>query len=233
MKVTHILHRHARQAWEANIGHPFVQGIGDGSLDKRRFKFYLAQDYVYLKEFVRFLAVGLAKGPTVDAMTMLSDLIQLTLKVEMNLHRSICADSGVGPTELEQTEPAPHCLGYTSYLLRIAYEGDFLDFLAAFLPCEWGYVEIGRRLTERGLPQDRHYAEWIKTYASQPFWDLTQSIKDRLDELAQGVSSQKMERLQEVFSRCVAWEYVFWDMAWNLETWIGDGGCDQHRSTDC
>jgi thiaminase/transcriptional activator TenA len=230
MKVTHILRRHAHEAWAANISHPFVQGIGNGSLDKRRFTFYLAQDYVYLKDFVRFLAVGLGKGPTVDAMTMLSDLIQLTLKVEMDLHRSICTDSGVGPMELDQIEPAPHCLGYTSYLLRIAYEGDFLDFLAAFLPCEWSYVEIGRRLKKRGLPQDQHYAEWIKTYASQPFWDLTQSIKDRLDDLARGASSQKMERLQEVFGRCVAWECVFWDMAWNLQTWIGDGACNDRRS---
>jgi len=224
MKVTEILRRRAHDIWEASVDHPFVQGIGDGSLDKRRFRFYLVQDYVYLREFARFLAVGLAKAPTVEAMTMLSDLVQLTLRVEMDLHRSICADSGIAPQELEQTDPAPTCLGYTSYLVRTAYEGDFLDFLASFLPCEWGYVEIGSRLKTRGLPRDRHYAQWVETYSSQEFRDLTESIKDRLDESAQSVSPDKMTRLQAVFSYCVKWEYLFWDMAWNEQSWPGGTG---------
>jgi thiaminase/transcriptional activator TenA len=141
VKITNLLRQHADDTWEANYRHPFVQAIGDGTLEEEKFKFYLAQDYVYLKDYCRFLAVGLAKSHSLEAMNTLSDLIQATLKVEMDLHRSIRADFGISPAELEQTEPAPNCLGYTSYLLRIAYEGDFLDFLAAFLPCEGGMLK--------------------------------------------------------------------------------------------
>ena len=219
MKVTNLLRQNAHEIWEASVHHPFVEGLGDGTLDQGRFKFYLAQDYVYLKDYCRFLAVGLAKSQSLESMGQLSDLLQLTLKVEMDLHRSTCADFGISPGELEQTEPAPNCLGYTSYLLRVAYEGDFLDFLTAFLPCEWGYVEIGRRLKKRGLPKHEHYAKWIKTYASQEFWELTESIKDQLDRLAQGVSKPKLDRLREIFYLSTRWEYLFWDMAWNQQTW--------------
>ena len=105
--------------------------------------------------------------------------------------------------------------------MRIAYEGDFLDFLAAFLPCEWGYVEIGRRLKEKGIPQHAHYAKWIETYASQEFWELTESIKDQLNRLAQGVPKEKLDRLQEIFEFSSRWEHMFWDMAWNQQMWAG------------
>jgi len=221
MKFTNMLRQRSHEIWEANYHHPFVQAIGDGTLEEEKFRFYLAQDYVYLKDYSRLLALGAAKSPSLDSMGEMSDLLQVTLRVEMDLHRSICADFGISPQELEETEPAPNCLGYTSYLLRIAYEGDFLDFLAAFLPCAWGYMEIGRRLKRKGLPQHRHYAKWIETYASQEFWELTESIKDRLNRLAQGVRGQKLERLQEIFKFSCRWENLFWDMAWAGQKWAG------------
>lgn len=220
MKLTDTLRKKADAIWEANFDHPFVRGIGDGSLDEEKFKFYLAQDYVYLKDFCRFLAIGVAKSRNLDSMGRFSDLLGLTLKVEMDLHRSICTDFGISAEELEGTEPAPYCLGYSSYLLRIAYEGDFLDLLTAFLPCEWGYVEIGTRLRARGIPSHPHYAKWIETYASPEFRELTDSLKDLLNELTEGASKDKLDRLQGVFNFSSRWERLFWDMAWNRETWI-------------
>jgi len=220
MKFTDTLRKKAHAIWEANFDHPFVQGIGDGSLDEEKFKFYLAQDYVYLKDFCRFLAIAAAKSHDLDAMGRFSGLLELTLKVEMDLHRSICRDFGISSEELERTEPAPYCLAYSSYLLRIAYEGDFLDLLAAFLPCEWGYVEIGTRLKAKGTPEHPHYAKWIETYASPEFRELTESLKDLLNELTRGASKEKLDRLQEIFNFSSRWERLFWEMAWNLQSWI-------------
>jgi thiaminase/transcriptional activator TenA len=194
MKFTDTLRKKADAIWEANFDHPFVQGIGDGSLDEEKFRFYLAQDYVYLKDYCRFLAIAAAKSHDLDAMGRFSDLLGLTLKVEMDLHRSICGDFGISSEDLEQTEPAPYCLAYSSYLLRIAYEGDFLDLLTAFLPCE--------------------------TYASPEFKELTESIKDLLNELTRGASKEKLDRLQEIFNFSSRWERLFWEMAWNRQTWI-------------
>ncbi|NIO05732.1 MAG: thiaminase II [Proteobacteria bacterium] len=219
MKYTNRLRQYTHEIWEANYYHPFVQAIGSGTLSEEKFEFYLAQDYVYLKDYCRLLALGVAKGHNLKSMGRLSELLQTTLQVEMDLHRAICADFNLSPQDLEATEPAPNCLGYTSYLLRIAYEGDSLDFLAAFLPCAWGYVEIGRRLKRKGLPQHAHYAKWIETYASPEFWEFTESIKEEINHLAQGLPPQKLERLQEIFKFSCRWEYLFWEMAWTEQRW--------------
>ncbi len=45
------------EAWEAQLTHPFVVGIGDGSLPRERFQHYVAQDYVFLIDYGRLLAL--------------------------------------------------------------------------------------------------------------------------------------------------------------------------------
>ena len=62
MQASHIFRQASHAIWEANYAHPFVQGIGDGTLPAERFRFYLAQDYVYLIDFCRFFAVAAAKA---------------------------------------------------------------------------------------------------------------------------------------------------------------------------
>lgn len=42
--------------WEAQHRHPFVTGIGDGTLDVERFKVWLRQDWLFLIEYARMLA---------------------------------------------------------------------------------------------------------------------------------------------------------------------------------
>ncbi|HEY5190642.1 MAG TPA: hypothetical protein VII77_01550, partial [Candidatus Deferrimicrobium sp.] len=44
--------------WETIFHHPFVKGIGDGTLSRDRFEFYLKQDYVYLIDFSRVFALA-------------------------------------------------------------------------------------------------------------------------------------------------------------------------------
>ncbi|MBI4774267.1 MAG: thiaminase II [Deltaproteobacteria bacterium] len=219
MSFSERLRGSAHHIWEANYRHPFVQAIGKGDLAEKAFRFYLAQDYVYLKEYCRFLALAAAKSPDLESMGLFSHLLEVTLKVEMDLHRSICAEFGMSPSDLERVRPAPICQAYTGYLLKTAYEGGFLDLMTAFLPCAWGYVEIGQRLKEQGLPDHPHYAKWIETYASVEFLELNEELKKLLDRHAGGISEQQADRLQEIFDFSSRWEGLFWDMAWIQSDW--------------
>ncbi len=219
MQASQAFHQAAHAIWEANYAHPFVQGIGDGSLPAERFRFYLAQDYVYLIDFCRFFAVAAAKAPGLAPMERFAKLLDETLHFEMDLHRTICADFGISRQELERTRPTPTCLGYTSYLLRVAYEGEASGLLAALLPCSWGYGEIGQRLKGRGLPPVAQYAKWVETYASPEYQELVGWLRTLFDETVADVSGPSRLRLQEIFNTSSRWEYLFWEMAWKLEAW--------------
>lgn len=212
-----MLRENSGGVWEKNFNHPFVQGIGNGTLEEERFRHYLQQDYVYLVHFVKFLAFGVVKGVDLDMMRKFSSFVEITLTTEMDIHRGICADFGISTNELERTKPSPTCLSYTSFLLKVAYEGDMVDIASALLPCSWGYLDIAQRLKSRGLPDHKHYRHWIESYASREFVEVVQWCKELIDRLAGDSSPEKVARLQMIFDSALGYEYLFWEMAWNME----------------
>ena len=46
MTVTHRLYEAEKPIWQACHDHPFVKGIGDGTLDQEKFQYFLLQDYL-------------------------------------------------------------------------------------------------------------------------------------------------------------------------------------------
>ncbi len=49
MKFTDYLFKEVKEIWDEYLTHPFVKEMGEGTLDKDKFKNYLIQDYLYLK----------------------------------------------------------------------------------------------------------------------------------------------------------------------------------------
>ena len=57
-----------KEIWDDYLKHPFVKGIGEGTLDKEKFKNYLIQDYLYLKDYAKVFAMVLVKARTMKEM---------------------------------------------------------------------------------------------------------------------------------------------------------------------
>jgi thiaminase/transcriptional activator TenA len=213
------LYRLAQPVWEAQHQHPFVRGIGDGSLDVEKFKFWVRQDYLFLIDYARLLALAVARAPDLLTMRRFADLAQATLNVEMGLHRSYAAEFGISLQELEAEEKAPATHGYTDFLLRVAAVGEFAELLAALLPCMWGFSDIGRRLAQGPRPKDERYARWIDMYSSAEFAELASWCRDLVDHAAAGLPEEALRRMEEAFLTSSRYEYLFWEMAWRQESW--------------
>ena len=91
MALTDDLFAAAEPLWRDQLDHPFVQGLGDGSLDEKRFKRWVLQDYLYLKEFARVFAWAVAKADRLESMSWYAGVLNLTLNTEMALHRGYAA----------------------------------------------------------------------------------------------------------------------------------------------
>ena len=143
--------RKAAGAWDDYVRHPFVQGLGDGTLPRPGFLRYLVQDYRFLIHFSRAWALGAAKAETLAEMRACIATVDALVNQEMPLHIGICAEAGISPEALEAAPEAPQNLAYTRYVLEAGYSGDFLDLLAALAPCVLRYGEIGLRLSAVGL----------------------------------------------------------------------------------
>ena len=101
-RFTERLRQKADGIWEAQHQHPFVRGIGDGTLSLERFKFWLRQDYVFLIEYARLLALAAARSPDLETIIRFATLLKETVETEMNLHRAYAAEFGISREELEQ-----------------------------------------------------------------------------------------------------------------------------------
>ena len=205
--------------WQAIFDHPFVKGIGDGSLSRDRYEYYLKQDYAYLIDFSRVFALASAKSNHEQEMAYFATLLNATMNMEMDLHRRTCEAFGISRSELEKTQKSLITTSYTNLLVRTCYEGNLPDILAVLLPCASGYIEIGQRLKKQGLPENKHYQDWINTYASEEFADLTQWLIDKMNAYAQDATDAQKQRWYSHYLNSARCEYLFFEMSWTKEMW--------------
>ncbi len=218
-RFTDELRRTAAPIWEADLRHPFVRGLADGSLPTEKFKFYLIQDYLFLLDYSRVFAHGVIKAHDEATMAMFARLLNETLNTEMDLHRGYCAKFGISAAEMEAAPMAPTTHAYTRHLLDVAQVGTLADIVAGVLPCQWGYAEIGTMLEKRGGSPEPLYQEWIEMYASPEFLSLGESLRGLLNNLTAEHSASQKERIKNYFLLSSRYEYLFWEMAYTEEVW--------------
>jgi thiaminase/transcriptional activator TenA len=207
----------AADVWEAQHAHPFVRGVGDGTLDEARFRFYIRQDYRFLIDYGRLLALGTARAPRVAEMRRFAGLSQSVLETEMALHVGFAQRWGIGTDELEAEPAAPATAAYTDFLLRTATLGDYAELVAALLPCMWGYAEIGERLAAAGMPDHAGYTAWIAMYADGEFQALAAWARELTDAAGADAGPGAVARMHAAFRASSEHELAFWEAGWRYE----------------
>lgn len=202
--------------WAAYTAHPFVAGLGDGSLQREVFLTYLRQDYLFLIHFARAWALGVTKAGSLDEMRACAETVRALVADEMTLHLQVCAASGIGAAELEATEERLACIAYTRFVLDTGHSGDFLDLLAALAPCVMGYGEIGARLSREA--RSEAYGDWIAAYGGPDYQQVCRAVGDLVDGAvrrrlgAQPETSPRWPGLCATFRTATRLEAAFWQM---------------------
>jgi thiaminase (transcriptional activator TenA) len=219
MKFSERLYEKLQPIWRQNHNHPFVQGMGDGTLEKEKFRFYMIQDYLYLIDYAKLFAIGAMKATDVQTMGKFAALLDSTLNEEMSLHREYAKKFEISEKELEKAQPSPTTLAYTHYMLHVGQSGTLAELVAALLPCMWSYWEIGKELSEKPGANNEFYREWIEMYSSEEFGELATWCINLFDSLTEEKSEAELEKLEEIFLNTTRFEYMFWDMAYNEAMW--------------
>ena len=206
--------------WQRQLEHPFVVALGNGSLPRANFEFYIRQDALFLDELTKTFAYAATKTTRHDEMEQFGKFLLNTLLVEAELHRRYGERFGLTAGEMAATRMAPTNYAYTRHLLFISATGTLPELLTAILPCAWIYAEVGRHLVGNTPPTPEHpFADWLATYASPDFDAVGTWIRERLDARAASLGSEEEARLHEIFLVSTCYEWLFWEMAWRLEEW--------------
>ena len=203
--------------WRAQLEHPFVRGIADGSLDLDKFRYWVRQDYRFLIDYCRLLAIAAARSPDLDTLARFADLLQSTTRTEMKLHREVAASVGISAVELEAEPASPVTEAYADFLIRTAIAEDFAQLAAALLPCMWGFSWLGQNLAEGDPPSDPRLAAWIDSYASPEFGALADWCRELVDRLGAEASEPGRLRMEAAFIASSKHELAFWEMCWTFK----------------
>ena len=205
---------------ERILAHPFVRGLGDGTLTgdrKREHAAILDQKAVVLAQVE---LVSVARADDLAVASRLADVLNATVNTEMDLHREACWTAGISPEALEDTVPAPATAAYTNHLRVAAETGDLPAILAAILPCAHGYYDIASHLRASGLPEGQPlYANWIRMYTSDEYAAMAKWMAGLLDRIGEDVPPSREAALRDVYLASERYEYLFWDAAWRMEGW--------------
>ena len=216
--VSTRLHDAAAPVWEACLRHPFVTGIGDGTLDMEKFRYFMLQDYLYLFDYARVFALGVVKARDPELMRVFAANVDAILGGEMKIHRAYMKRLDITEEQVFSVKPALANLSYTNYMLSVAHAGTPMEIVASILACSWSYAEIGQALAAiPGAAEHPFYGEWIRGYASEEYTATNQALIELMDTLAADAGEEQLAYLTDVFVNCSRYELGFWDMAWDVQ----------------
>jgi thiaminase len=87
MTLTASLVGNVRPIWDRQLQHPFVQALGDGTLPRENFEFYILQDALFLDTLARTFGYAATLTPDRSEMERYGELLLGTI-------RDVRADGG-------------------------------------------------------------------------------------------------------------------------------------------
>jgi thiaminase/transcriptional activator TenA len=203
--------------WDAQMEHPFVVELAEGTLDEDAFRHWVEQDYRYLLDYARVFAIAGTKADDEPTMTHLLGVAHEILDFEMDLHREFAANYDLTREDLENVRKAPTCVAYTNFLVRTAHEGSIAEIAAAIYPCGQGYLDVAEHMADLAT-EDHRYTPFIEKYTSDEFREAVAWMREFVDRTGEQYPGEH-EAMREAFLTSARLEHEFWEMAYTQEEW--------------
>jgi thiaminase (transcriptional activator TenA) len=220
MSFSNHLRKLTVSIWDAQLSHPFVVALGDGTLPEQKFQYYILQDARFLGDLSRVFAAGALRAPDSDSALRFAKLAEETITVERSLHENYGKRWNLTPKQMTSVPMAPTNYAYTRHMLTVAASGTAAEVTVVALPCAWVYCVVGRHLLRKGPPPKTHpYRDWLMLYASPEFAEVQVWMRKKVDQWAKTGGKEELRRMEESFIISSRYEWMFWEMAWNEEQW--------------
>ena len=206
VKLSERIYERAKALWPRYLTHPFVTEMADGTLPKEKFRYYMVQDYLYLRDYVKIFAAILQKTDDFEQIRFLSGEMANTIDETFRTHLPYMKRLGVTEEEIADVRPHIDNSAYSHYMLCEAQMGDVLTGLVTLLNCSWSPSAL----------HEENYGAGFAGYVSEEYRQTNQALIDRSDALAEVIDEKKAQRLCEIFENCCLFDLRFWDMVYTM-----------------
>lgn len=213
MRPTDQLRDLAGEDWIAATTHPFCTELANGTLPLDKMRWYLAQDYQFVGNFVRLLASAIAHAPTLaDSVPAAQFLAVVTGPENTYFLRSFEA---LGMDAAAQTPPpAAPTEGFNALMAEAAASGRYELMLAVLVVAEWVYLSWATPVNPPKEDLPFYFAEWITLHAGEGFEGVVAYLRGQLDAVWLDLSETARSEVEAMFLRTAKLEREFWDAAY-------------------
>ena len=195
--------------WLEYTEHKFLSDLVNNKLPDKNFKHYLIQDYIFLQEFLKILALTAYKSKSFEEIGRSIDFIK-GIDHEIKLHLDYCKKWKIPLKLLNNIKVEKVNSAYTDHVLNIGKNGNNLDIFTSLSPCIIGYGEIGYRLSKIKNWQKSKYSSWIKMYSSKEYQKVAKENIEYLDTLLISNKKNNILKLKKYFKKSTILERNFW-----------------------
>lgn len=208
MSIVHDLREAHREEWERVVLHPFVLKLGAGTLPRRTFAAYMAQDYLFVDALARTVAYGVAKAPSAAEARPLAAFLQTLLGAEDDLFGRVFDELGMPPPAGSRPEALPVTARFGRFVEGVGRRGTFGEIATVLYVTEGTYADWASRLVAEGqFPDDTLYQGWIDIHADPALAELVVHLGRWIDAAPAG----RGPALASVFRRALRHEAAFWN----------------------
>jgi len=155
--------------WEECAATPFVQEVQTGKLPLEKFKRYMIQDSIYLKNYARIYGKAIFHADTLREIQLYYSMLNFVNDTESEVRLDYLKQFCMTDNDIELIAPLPENQNYIDFMFEIASHGKNEEILMAVLPCMLSYSYIFRKLAAVPTSRQSRYWDFIKDYADEQY----------------------------------------------------------------
>ncbi len=201
--------------WNKYLEHPFIRELALGTLNEEKFKGYIIDDIVYLREYARIFAYAMYKSKRMADIQFFYDMLSFVNKSETYTRIYYLEKFGLKQDEIEDMKPRPENKAYIDFMRDIVLNYDLPEILMAVLPCMLSYHYIAHNVFKPVLDiRDNPYWIFIKDFLSEEYSLSCSEWYKLAEDKCRHLDSTRKDRLKEIFRKSSEHELYFWDMSY-------------------
>lgn len=201
------------QVYNQIIYHPFIQQMINGTLDRWRFTYYMENNIPYLEIYSK-------------CSNLINQSINQKYKAYFKEYTDYCGDYTNHMNQI-LTENSGYITGhriqaleeYTKHLIHCCIHKQVGVAIAAFLPCEWVFMELGKHFNTNSNSKSS-YKFWFEPLIEQEYIQRVDSLIDIFYEFTEEASFVIKNEMLEAFYKSTILELDFFNDSYNKQVFI-------------
>ena len=187
--------------------HPFPAQIAAGTISKEHFLGWLSQNYLWTRNFERFLATLGARAPRVLSRSFCEAM--LNLHGEIELFEELCAKTDANLTECQMNLD---CDASANFLTATVQTRSFEEALVACYASNYVFCEAWMRV-KKTQAKPGPWQDFVELWTHEGFTQWVKHLADFVDRSAELSSSETRKLMARTYPMAIRYSIRFWSSA--------------------